>query len=176
MSCCDVGVPRRDQNRPPLILSMVAPSTMPPATSVGPSVPSESTEPMTIRSLLPTIRGAAARTNSWLRPPLPVSCPTATTTSPPQMKAHGGRDGTAERLHLLRYLRQTLSPAGFASTSLRLVAKIAAFNPSSRARRQGSGQHHVWIDDPIELIRPLGKIGLRGRQVSRISTDQKIAD
>ena len=56
----------------------------------------------------------------------------------------------------------------------RLAGHIAAFNPSSR--RQGSGQHHVWIDDPKELIRPLDKIGPGGGQVTRISSNQEIAD
>ncbi len=70
----------------------VAASAMPPALSVGPSVPSVASDTTTMPGL--SCRAIAAdRASSWLRPPMPGSAPRVTVVSPPRMRQAGGCSG-----------------------------------------------------------------------------------
>ena len=79
-----------------LARAAVVQSTRPPAMSVGPSVPSESTAAKATRpSAAAASRVTKARVVSWFGPPQPTSPPVVTVVSPAEMMAHGTEKGGA---------------------------------------------------------------------------------
>ena len=93
---------------------MVVPSTIPPAASVGPSVPSE---PMATKSAcgIPSKYGVADNAISWFLPPVPFPVK-LTTVSPPQMMAQGVLQNPSPLANVFAIEPRNL-PASFASQS-----------------------------------------------------------
>jgi hypothetical protein len=81
----------RGSTPPSRMARAVVPSTLPPAASVGPSLPSASAA-NAARPSTPSSARASASENSPFGPPLP-SPRAVTVASPPPIRAHGGGTG-----------------------------------------------------------------------------------
>ena len=107
----------------------VSPSTIPPAASVGPSVPSVATEAMTTLSS-PSMPRAAERASSWFLPPNPFPF-TWTTVSPPRITAQGLFTGRSLET-ISRTIPPKKTPASRASQS-KVAVSIIELYPSFSA-------------------------------------------
>ncbi|BAA29584.1 154aa long hypothetical protein [Pyrococcus horikoshii OT3] len=104
----------------------VVPSTIPPAASVGPSVPSVSKA--TIRASRSEIFLVALSAISWLGPPFPPLPSIVTVVSPPNTRTTGGSNGLP--LSAISWTIDPMNnPASLASPS-KVVVIIYALNPS----------------------------------------------
>src|SRR5215217_8234590 len=113
----------------PLIFCAVFPSTIPPAASVEPSLPSVSAENAAQPST-PSSSTASASTNSWFGPPVPLPR-TVTVASPPETMAHGGGAGlplASTSLTIAAYIE-----AAPRASPVRVVVRSSGAYPSSPA-------------------------------------------